>query len=140
MTKPFIREGDRTSHGGTVISGDTTMIVDGKPLARVGDLTVCPRCKGIFPITSGLTGFFSAMGQAAAVHGDKTACGATLLAGSVLASAGNDGGDGSASEDSRAAAAATASAAVAADAPTICLECLAAAAATGSPSVVRDGA
>jgi uncharacterized Zn-binding protein involved in type VI secretion len=43
-------------------------------------MTVCPKCKGVFAITTGaddLTGF----GQAVARHGDKTACGATLIAG-----------------------------------------------------------
>jgi uncharacterized Zn-binding protein involved in type VI secretion len=80
MSKPLIRMGDRTSHGGTVISGDMTWEVYGKAVARVGDMTVCPKCKGVFAITTGaddLTGF----GQAVARHGDKTACGATLIAG-----------------------------------------------------------
>lgn len=47
--------GDKTSHGGTVISADFTCDINGKNIARVGDMTVCPKCKGTFPITSGPT-------------------------------------------------------------------------------------
>ena len=60
MSKLIVRMGDKTSHGGTVISGDMTWLIYDKPVARVGDLTVCPKCKGTFAITEGaddLTGF-----------------------------------------------------------------------------------
>ena len=136
MSKPLIRMGDRTSHGGTVISGDMTWEVYGKAVARVGDLTVCPKCKGVFAITTGaddLTGF----GQAAARHGDKTACGATLIAGQSSAWWDNQSGaDNTApgtSEDAK-----KASNLVAREATSICLECLAKAAAAGSAMVVRS--
>jgi uncharacterized Zn-binding protein involved in type VI secretion len=136
MSKPLVRMGDRTSHGGTVISGDMTWEVYGKAVARVGDLTVCPKCKGVFAITTGaddLTGF----GQAVARHGDKTACGATLIAGQSSAwwdnHSGPDGAASAASENSD-----MASNPVAQEAPTICLECLAKAAAAGSAMVVRS--
>ncbi|MCI1006671.1 MULTISPECIES: PAAR domain-containing protein [unclassified Herbaspirillum] len=79
MGRPFIVVGDKTSHGGTVISGDQTFLVHGKAVARVGDLTTCPKCKGTFPITSG-AGDMKSMGQAPARDGDRTACGATLMA------------------------------------------------------------
>ena len=136
MGKPLIRMGDRTSHGGTVISGDMTWEVYGKAVARVGDLTVCPKCKGVFAITTGaddLTGF----GQAVARHGDKTACGATLIAGQQSAWWDNHSdthGAASATADETK----TAGNAVAQEAPTICLECLAKAAAAGSAMVVRS--
>jgi uncharacterized Zn-binding protein involved in type VI secretion len=135
MSKPLVRMGDRTSHGGTVISGDMTWEVYGKAVARVGDLTVCPKCKGVFAITTGaddLTGF----GQAVARHGDKTACGATLIAGQSSASWDNhtesDNGTVAANDNIKAAGNL-----VAQEAPTICLECLAKAAAAGSSMVVR---
>lgn len=51
----------------------------GRPFIVVGDLTTCPKCKGTFPITSGAGGMKS-MGQAPARDGDRTACGATLIA------------------------------------------------------------
>ena len=127
MSRPFVRVGDKTTHGGTVVSGDPTFDIHGKAVARVGDLTVCPRCKGVFPISSGLEGMIS-MGQPPACHMDKTACGAKLL--SSLADAFGD--------DSQEAAGPTPMADVAAVAPTICLDCLAKAAAGGSAMVVRE--
>ena len=135
MGKPIIRMGDRTSHGGTVISGDLTWTIYDKAVARVGDLTVCPKCKGMFPITEGaddLNGF----GQAVARQGDKTACGATLIATQVLAYWDqNSAQGGSASSE---ASLYTTSKAIAQEAPTICLECLAAAAVAGAAMVVRS--
>ena len=136
MSKPIIRMGDRTSHGGTVISGDMTWTVYDKAVARAGDLTVCPKCKGMFPITQGaddLNGF----GQAAARQGDKTACGATLIA--TQASAWWDQqSDQGHSPSSAEIPLARASKAIAQEAPTICLECLAAAASAGAAMVVRS--
>jgi len=135
MSKSLVRMGDRTSHGGTVISGDMTWEVYGKAVARVGDLTVCPKCKGVFAITTGaddLTGF----GQAVARHGDKTACGATLIAGQSSAwwdnHSDSDGGTPAVAEDIK-----TAGNLVAQEAPTSCRECIAKATATGSAMVVR---
>lgn len=136
MSKPIIRMGDKTSHGGTVISGDLTWTIYDKAVARVGDLTVCPKCKGTFAITEGaddLSGF----GQAVARQGDKTACGATLIATQVLAYWNQNsarGGSASSSEMHLD----TTRRAIAREAPTICLECLATAAAAGSAMVVRS--
>jgi len=134
MGKPIIRMGDRTSHGGTVISGDLTWTMYDKAVARVGDLTVCPKCKGTFPISEGandLNGF----SQAAARQGDKTACGATLIATQASAYWGQNSELGaSAAETPLEATSKT----IAQEAPTICLECLAAAAAAGAAVVVRS--
>jgi uncharacterized Zn-binding protein involved in type VI secretion len=132
--------GDKTSHGGTVIGGDPTFDIYGKSVARVGDLTVCPKCKGIFPIKAGLNNAF-ALGQALAVDGDKTACGATLIASQATATAEDGSGSGTnsaASNSGNSKESAAAQSAIAAQAPTVCLECLAQAAATGSTMVVRD--
>lgn len=136
MSKPIIRMGDRTSHGGTVISGDVTWTLYDKAVARVGDMTVCPKCKGTFPITEGandLNGF----GQAAARQGDKTACGATLIATQASAWWDQNSEQGDAASSAELPVGAT-SKAIAQEAPTICLECLAAAAAAGSAMVVRS--
>jgi uncharacterized Zn-binding protein involved in type VI secretion len=128
--------GDTTSHGGTVISGDLTWTLYDKAVARVGDLTVCPKCKGTFPITEGaddLSGF----GQAAARQGDKTACGATLIATQVSAYWDPNSAQGGSASSEELPLDAT-SKAIAQEAPTICLECLAAAAAAGAAMVVRS--
>jgi uncharacterized Zn-binding protein involved in type VI secretion len=135
MSKPFIVLGDKTSHGGTVISADVTFTIHGKPVARVGDMTVCPKCKGMFPIQTG-TSDMSSMGQAPAVHGDKTACGATLISGQFTSTWDNKTSSGSAATALQEEAVA-ATALVAAEAPRICLECLMKAAAGGSAMIVR---
>ncbi|RZS38533.1 putative Zn-binding protein involved in type VI secretion [Limnobacter thiooxidans] len=72
--------GDTTSHGGVVISGSLTTTVQGRPIARVGDMVTCPLCKPhVFPIVEGLA-MFTDNYMAVALHGHKIACGATLIA------------------------------------------------------------
>lgn len=73
-----IRVGDMTTHGGTVIEGDPTMILNGRAVARVGDLVACPTCRGIYPIIEGNPGLTS-NGKPIAYEGCRTACGAQLL-------------------------------------------------------------
>lgn len=75
----IIRVGDATTHGGKVISGDTTMIVHGRPVARVGDMVICPACQGTFPIVEGNPGM-RRNGKPIAYEGCRTSCGAQLLA------------------------------------------------------------
>lgn len=52
MSRPFIVMGAPT-HGGTVISADLTCTIFGKAMVRVGDMVVCPKCKGVFSINTG---------------------------------------------------------------------------------------
>jgi len=42
MGRNVVRLGDPTTHGGKVISASSTTIVEGKTVALVGDLVVCP--------------------------------------------------------------------------------------------------
>lgn len=80
MSKPFIVVGDKTDHGGVVIQGTSGSDVNGTPIARVGDQVTCPeRDHGGTTVIA--TGDPTCIidGQPAARHGDKTACGATLL-------------------------------------------------------------
>lgn len=84
MGRDWIVKGDSTSHGGTVLDGDSIFIADGKPVARVGDPVACPRCKGIFPIVSGSDNLIGSNGQKVARQGDTTACGATLMTGGQI--------------------------------------------------------
>ena len=85
MSRPFILLGDKTNHGGTVITASPTSDCDGKGIARVGDQVTCPR-KGHGRVTTIVTGDPTALidGRPAARHGDKTACGATLIASQSL--------------------------------------------------------
>ena len=52
MSGPLIVLGDKTSHGGSVIEGSPHSDSGGKPIARMGDKTVCPK-HGPNPIVSG---------------------------------------------------------------------------------------
>jgi len=85
MGRPFILLGDKTSHGGVVISASETSDCDGKGIARVGDRVTCPQ-RGHGSVTTIVTGDPTAIidGQPAARHGDTTACGATLIASQSL--------------------------------------------------------
>lgn len=81
--KALIVIGDKTSHGGTVITCSQLSFTDGKGWARVGDMVSCPRCKGVFPIAQGDNGFRTE-GRAVAYDGCKTACGAVLISSQTL--------------------------------------------------------
>lgn len=132
--KPFIVVGDKTNHGGTVITGDGTSSMYGKAMARSGDMTVCPKCKGTFPILKSSSIVVDGAGNTYARHMDKTACGAHLLASQSRGTA-SDMVSGSASHAGELAAQAASIAA-----PTtsgVCLECLTKAAASGSSTVMR---
>lgn len=86
--RPIIRYGDRTTHGGTVITADHTFAVYGKSVARVGELVSCPRCKGTFPILTGAPYMWSS--QNVARQDDITSCGAKLIASQSTATIDDD--------------------------------------------------
>lgn len=74
----FIVMGDRTSHGGVVMSGDPTWTVDGQPIARIGDKVSCPRCKRVATIISSRFPTIMDNGQPVVYDQDVTDCGAIL--------------------------------------------------------------
>ncbi|WP_039784506.1 PAAR domain-containing protein [Herbaspirillum huttiense] len=76
-----MRLGDKTSHGGEVISASDTLKAMGKGVALEGDMTQCPQCKGQFAIQpNGGGSTRKHHGKQVAYHGDTTACGASLIA------------------------------------------------------------
>lgn len=77
--KEVIVLGDTTTHGGKVVTASGIHSYMGIPVARVGDLVECPKCKGTYPIIEGASKTFD-QGKPIARHGDKVACGATLAA------------------------------------------------------------
>ena len=83
MRQPLIVPGDKTSHGGTVITRSPSCDTMGKGWARVGDMVSCPRCKGVFPISQGDSSMIDD-GRAVAYHGCKVACGAALISSQTL--------------------------------------------------------
>jgi len=138
VSKPLIVMGDKTSHGGTVISADLTFDINGKCVARVGDLTVCPKCKGTFPITSGPGDLVDGGGNGYARHLDSTACGAKLISSQVTTTWSDKTSVRDPVADEKIEAAAVTATIAAATASGICLDCLLKAAATGSATVVRE--
>ncbi len=79
MGRPYIRLGDSTSHGGTVISATARMTIDGIPVARLGDQCTCPipyhyNC---VIVEGDMNNVFD--GIPVALEGHKTSCGATLI-------------------------------------------------------------
>lgn len=73
-----IRLGDKTTHGGQVISAAHDFIVLGKQVAVNGDSTYCPQCKGRFPIHPS-SSTRKHHGKLVAYDQDVTACGAKLI-------------------------------------------------------------
>lgn len=76
--KNVIRVGDPTSHGGVVETGDSSLLVEGKPVARVGDLCICPIAGHQSCVIVEGNPEFTVGGRAVAFDGHKTSCGAAL--------------------------------------------------------------
>jgi len=86
MSIPQARLGDSSSHGGTIITAAARTMVNGLPVARMGDLHACPiPGHGVTPIVTGSATTLTE-GQPNARIGDMTACGAVIVAGSPNAS------------------------------------------------------
>jgi uncharacterized Zn-binding protein involved in type VI secretion len=73
-----VRLGDKTTHGGEVISAAQDFTVLGKRVAVEGDSTYCPQCKGKYPIQPG-SDTHKHHGKRVAYDQDPTACGAKLI-------------------------------------------------------------
>ena len=79
MARIAIVVGDRTTSGGTVLTGSPFTDINGMAVARVGDKAFCPKHKGAFPIVTG-DATFLVDGSPLARHGDSLACGCRVLA------------------------------------------------------------
>lgn len=73
-----IRLGDKTSHGGEVVSACSDFKVLGIAIALEGDMASCPTCGGVHAITP-VASTRKHHGKQVAYQGDVTACGATLI-------------------------------------------------------------
>lgn len=79
MSRGFVLLGDKTTHGGAVISASSTHEVNGKPVALVGDLVMCPiPLHGVNPIVEGCADW-SEDGRALVVNGCRCACGCQVI-------------------------------------------------------------
>jgi uncharacterized Zn-binding protein involved in type VI secretion len=81
----IVRLGDTTDHGGSVIESIPHSNLNGKPMAGRGNMVLCPKCKGSFPIIEG-SATYRVNGVPVALDGMKTACGASLIASASHAS------------------------------------------------------
>ena len=79
MSKPLIRLGDSTSHGGTVTSASAPTDVLGIQVARIGDKTSCPIPGHGSPLIVTGDPSFIVDGKPVARQGDETGCGAILI-------------------------------------------------------------
>ncbi len=78
MTKPYITIGCPTTGGGQVISGDASFVIEGIPVACVGDKASCPKHKTVATIVSG-DAQMQVLGKPVARVGDSLSCGCKLL-------------------------------------------------------------
>ena len=78
MAGPFIILGDKLSHGGSVVEASPHSDSGGIGIARVGDKAQCSKHGSVTIATGDATMLVD--GKPAARHGDKTSCGATLIA------------------------------------------------------------
>lgn len=77
--RALVRLGDKTTHGGEVITASGSVMYD-KPIALVGDKVNCPKKgHGINAILPDATRMMIS-GRQAALHGFQTECGCVLIA------------------------------------------------------------
>ncbi len=82
MARSQARLGDKSNHGGVIVTGASRTLVNGKPLARMGDKHNCPLPgHGVTPIVSG-SPYTLTEGKPNARVGDAVACGARIVTGS----------------------------------------------------------
>jgi uncharacterized Zn-binding protein involved in type VI secretion len=80
MSLQVVRLGDKTSHGGEVITASQTHTISGMGIARVGDQVSCPKKgHGANKIIEGAM-TYTIGGRMVALHGHKCECGCTLIA------------------------------------------------------------
>lgn len=88
MKKGLVLLGDKTSHGGKVISASSNTTVNGKKVALVGDMVSCPiEGHGTNPIVEGWSQH-TFNGRAFAVDGCKCQCGCTLISSALNSTVG----------------------------------------------------
>jgi len=99
MGRAFIVEGDKTSHGGTVLEGSAFSTTNGRRIARLGDKVYCPHCKKTTSIIEGDPTMI-VDGAPVALDGYKTSCGAVLITSQQATYKDMGGGNASSSNSS----------------------------------------
>lgn len=81
-SKPVVRQGDTSSHGGYMVTAGGKPLVNGLRLCVNGDMHVCPlRGHGTTSVTASSTKF-SSNGKKVLRVGDVAGCGAVMVTGS----------------------------------------------------------
>ncbi len=94
MATPYIVIGCPTTGGGKVLTGSSFFLIDGIPIACVGDTATCPKHQTVSTIISGDPNM-QVMGKMAARVNDSLSCGCKLLPKQYLVVGDNGGGSGS---------------------------------------------
>ena len=81
----FITKGCFTDHGGKIIEGDDSWVVDGKGVHLEGMTHYCPKCKVISKAIASENGFMQISGKNPIVAGDSSTCGSRYIKVSDLA-------------------------------------------------------
>lgn len=77
--KGFVLLGDKTTHGGQVITATSTMTINGLPVALVGDKVSCPmKGHGVNAIIEGAHDWISD-GKSVVVNGCRCECGCAVI-------------------------------------------------------------
>jgi uncharacterized Zn-binding protein involved in type VI secretion len=80
--QPVARLGDKSSHGGTIITATSTVTVNGLPMALEGDLHQCPIKKHGTTQLKSVTTDTDADGKKIITVGAIAGCGAVIVVGS----------------------------------------------------------
>ena len=81
----FITKGCFTDHGGKIIQGDDSWLVDGKAAHLEGMTHYCPKCKVLSRAIASENGFMQVNGKNLIVAGDLSSCGSKYIKISDLA-------------------------------------------------------
>lgn len=81
----FITKGCMTNHGGIILQGDDSWIVEGKGAHLEGMTHYCPRCKVMSKAIASEIGFIQVNGRNIIVAGDTSTCGAKFIKNQDLA-------------------------------------------------------
>lgn len=104
MATAYIVVGCPTTGGGKVLSGNSMFLIEGIPIACVGDKATCPKHKTVATIIAGDPNM-QIFGKSAARVNDSLSCGCKLLPKQNLVVQDNGGGSASSASGSSPAAA-----------------------------------
>ncbi|MCH7337148.1 PAAR domain-containing protein [Acinetobacter sp. NIPH 2699] len=96
MATPYIVVGCPTTGGGKVITGSSFFLIEGIPIACVGDTATCPKHQTVATIITG-DPHMQVMGKMAARVNDSLSCGCKLLPKQNLVVQDNGGGSSTSS-------------------------------------------